>query len=273
MQSPIISNRPFQSHALTRFVRWITMVLVTSSFFIVGCSGPTPLSQMPTLLKQEPRPNTVVQTKLSASAEKKLPVGLAVIPAVSQSDSPTALSEDSLAHFTARTKYELENKVPLKIQNVVRLDSLKPGKSEEQLKALARNEKFEFLVLILTSSEETKTPAYLDASSPDVGMLPGNEIQNYALVEVALVELRSAKSLIQAHGRSYALLEQLDVPVGSNRYPLVQGSAQTNRFYPTNDTALEVLRMVALEEALDQAIMQFDNEWRDTLREPPLRRS
>ena len=62
-----------------------------------------------------------------------------------------------------------------------------------------------------------------------------------------------------------AFIAQLDAPLESNRYPLVQGSAQTNRFYPTDDKALEVLRTVALEEALDQAIMKFDHEWRATM--------
>ena len=127
--------------------------------------------------------------------------------------------------------------------------------------------------MVLTSSEEVKTPAYLDASSPDVGILPGNEIENFALVEMALVDLQSGKSLIQAHGRSYALLEQLDVPLESNRYPLVKGSSLTNRIYPTDDMALEVLRAVAMEEALDQAIMQFGNAWRSTLNEAVHRQS
>ncbi len=242
-------------------------------FFIGGCGGVSPSSQLPTLLEQEPRPTSVMQGKLSESPQEKLQVGLALVHAESTSDPPTTLSEDSLVRFAARTKSQLENKLPLEIQKVVRLETLHPGKSVEQIKNLAQDESFEFVILILTSSEETKTPAYLDASSPDVGILPGNKIQNYALVELAFVDLQSGKSLIQAHGRSYALLEQLDVPIESNRYPLVQGSARTNRFYPTDDMALEVLRTVALEEALDQAIMQFDNVWRETLSETPIRQS
>jgi hypothetical protein len=223
---------------------------------------------MPTLLEQETHPNIVIQGKVSRDSQQKLQVGLAFVPDVVQSNPPTSLSDDSLARFTARTKFELENKVPLEIQKVVRLETLQKGKSVEQLKGLAKDEKFDFVILILTSSEEVTTPAYLDASSPDVGILPGNEIKNYALVEVALVDLQSGKSLIQAHGRSYALLEQLDVPLESNRYPLVRGSAMTNRMYPTDDMALEVLRTVALEEALDQAIMKFDHEWQETLSAP-----
>jgi hypothetical protein len=142
---------------------------------------------MPTLLEQETHSNIVMQGKISRDPQEKLQVGLALVPDVVQSNPPTTLSEDSLARFTARTKSELENKIPLEIHEVVRLETLEQGKSVEQLKSLGKDQKIEFVLLILTSSEEVKTPAYLDASSPDVGILPGSEIQNYALVEVALV--------------------------------------------------------------------------------------
>lgn len=273
MKPITVSHWSLQPNTLQSSFTLITRALVTLSFLIGGCSGVTPSSQMPTLLEQETHPNSVMQKKLSEASQQKLQVGLALVPAAAKSDPPTTLSKDSMARFTARTKFELENKIPLDIQEVVRLETLQQGKSVEQLKGLGKDEKFEFVILILTSSEEVKTPAYLDASSPDVGILPGNEIQNYALVEVALVDLQSGKSLIQAHGRSYALLEQLDVPLVSNRYPLVKGSALTNRYYPTDDMALEVLRTVALEEALNQAIMQFDIEWRETLSAPAPRKS
>ena len=268
MNSIMISNWSHQPNQIQHSFMTITRTLVTLSFFIGGCSGASPSSHMPTLLEQETHPTSVMQEKLSEAPQQKLQVGLALVPSVAKSDPPTTLSEDSMARFTARTKLELENKIPLDIQEVVRLETLQKGKSVEQLKGFAKDEEFDFVILVLTSSEEVTTPAYLDASAPDVGILPGNEIENYALVEMALIDLQSGRSLIQAHGRSYALLEQLDVPIESNRYPLVKGSARANRFYPTDDMALEVLRTVALEEALDQAIMQFDNEWRATLSMP-----
>ncbi len=260
-----ISNWSLQPNTIPSSFSRVTVTLITLSLLIGGCSGVSPSSHMPTLLEQDPHPNLALQGKIPQSSQQKLQVGLAFVPDVVQSNPPTTLSEDSLERFTARTKDELENKVPLEIQEVARLETFQQGKSVEQLKGLSKNETVDFVILVLTSSEELTTPTYLDASSPDVGILPGNEIANYALVEVALVDLKSGRSLIQAHGRSYALLEQLDVPIESNRYPLVKGSAMANRYYPTDDMALEVLRTVALEEALDQAIMQFDIEWRETV--------
>ena len=273
MNSLITTNRLRKSDTIPSSYLRMTVALITLSYIIGGCSAVSPPSHMPTLIEQDPYPSLALQGKISQASQEKLHVGLAFVPEVVQSNPPTTLSKDSLERFTARTKSALENKVPLEIQDVVRLDTLQPEKSVEQLQGLGKDEDIELVILIMTSSDEVTTPAYLDASSPDVGMLPGNEIQNYALVEVALVDLQSGKSLIQAHGRSYALLEQLDVPIESNRYPLVKGSANANRFYPTDDMALEVLRAVALEEALDQAIMQFDLEWRETVSAPTHRRS
>ena len=179
-----------------------TGAVVSLSFLLGGCTGVSPSSHMPTLLEQETNPNGVIQEKLSEARQPKLQVGLALVPDIEKSHPPVTLSEDSFARFTARTKNELENKVPVRIQEVVRLEELQPGKSIEQLKRLGKTQKLEFVLLVLTSSEEVQNPAYLDASSPDVGVLPGNEIENYALVEIALVDLQSGKSLIQAHGRS-----------------------------------------------------------------------
>ncbi len=273
MISQMISNWPLRPHTIPSCFPRITVALITLSFIIGGCSGVSPSSHMPTLIEQDPHPSLALQGKISQASQEKLQVGLAFVPEVVRSNPPTTLSKDSLERFTARTKFALENKVPLEIQEVVRLETLHPGKSVAQLQGLGKDEDFEFVILIMTSSDEVTTPAYLDASSPDVGILPGNEIQNYALVEMALVDLQSGKSLIQAHGRSYALLEKLDVSIESNRYPQVKGSVNANRFYPTDDMALEVLRTVALEEALDQAIMQFDIEWRETVSAPTHRRS
>ncbi|MDX1411097.1 MAG: hypothetical protein R3351_02990 [Nitrospirales bacterium] len=273
MNARPIFNWPLQSDSRPSSYSRITVALTTLSFIIGGCSAVSPSSHMPTLIEQDPHPSLALQGKISQASQQKLQVGLAFVPEVVQSHPPTTLSKDSLERFTARTKSALENKVPLDIQDVVRLETLQPGKSVKQLQGIGKDEDFEFVIVIMTSSDEVTTPAYLDASAPDVGILPGNEIQNYALVEVALVDLQSGKSLIQAHGRSYALLEQLDVPIESNRYPLVKGSANGNRFYPTDDMALEVLRTVALEEALDQAIMKFDIEWRETITAPSHRRS
>ena len=145
--------------------------VVTLSFLIGGCSGVSPASHMPTLLEQEANPNVVIQEKLSGGARSKLPVGLVLVPYIEQSKPQATLSEDSLARFSARTKNELESQVPLDIQKVVRLEELQPGKIEEQLKRFGKHQQLEFVLLVLTSSEEVQTPTYLDASSPDVGIL------------------------------------------------------------------------------------------------------
>ena len=265
MKSIKKANASYQFLPLQNACKRIYRMFLIFPFIIGGCAGASPPSHMPALLEQEPRPNSVMQGIISETPGQRLPVGLALVPDVQKTESLTPLSEGALTRFTVITKSKLESTIPLDIQEVVRLERFQRGKGVEELKGLSKDDQVDFVILILTSSEEVKTPAYLDASAPDVGILPGNEIENYALVEVALVDIRSGRSLIQAHGRSHARLEQLDVPIESNRYPLVQGSAHTNRYFPSDDMAIDVLRTVALEEALDQALMQFDTEWRATV--------
>ena len=94
-------------------------------------------------------------------------------------------------------------------------------------------------------------------------MLTGHQTENHATVELGFLDLKSGKLLLQSQGTSYATLEQLDVPLASNRYPRVRGSAMTNPIYPEEGKALETLRMVALNEALDQAVMKLAGKWLD----------
>ncbi|UCE63763.1 MAG: hypothetical protein JSU59_00975, partial [Nitrospirota bacterium] len=179
MNSMMMPNLSHKQNQVQNWFMRVTRTLLVLSFVIGGCVGASPSSHMPALLEQETNPNSVVQAKISETPGEKLPVGLVVVPDVVKTDPPTTLSDNSLARFTDRTKSKLENTIPLDIQEVVRLESFHQEKIWEQLRALSKDEKVEFVILILTSSEEVKTPAYLDASAPDVGILPGNEIENY----------------------------------------------------------------------------------------------
>ena len=146
-------------------------------FIIGGCAGASPPSHMPALLEQEPRPNIVMQGKISETPGQRLPVGLALVPDIQKTDPLTTLSEGALTRFTDRTKSKLESTIPLDIQEVIRLETFQRGKGVEDLKSLSKDDQVEFVILILTSSEEVKTPAYLDASAPDVGILPGTKLK------------------------------------------------------------------------------------------------
>lgn len=78
-----------------------------------------------------------------------------------------------------------------------------------------------------------------------------------------MLDFKSGELLLQSKGNAYATLDQLTIPLGSNRYPGARRSAMTSPIYPEEGKALETLRMVALNEAFDQTIMKLSGEWHD----------
>ena len=99
---------------------------------------------------------------------------------------------------------------------------------------------------------------------PEVSLLNGRQIDHHATVELGLVDAKSGKLLLQVQGNSYATLDELDTPIESNRYPRVKGSAMNSYIYPEQEKALETLRAVALDEALEQATMKLQEKWPKT---------
>ncbi|WP_342347476.1 hypothetical protein [uncultured Nitrospira sp.] len=58
------------------------------------------------------------------------------------------------------------------------------------------------------------------------------------------------------HGTSHAILEQWDVPLAPNRYPIVRESGSITTIYPKENKALKMMRMVAPQEALERGAIK-----------------
>jgi len=262
LKSSTQSPKPNQ---IRNLIPGIIGTLTTLSLVIAGCSAFLHSSSLGKILQQEPNPNSVIQKKLSGSSNEKLLVRMAFLSEVEESNPSTKLSEDSVTHFTDRATKEIEHRFPLKIQEVVLLKNLQQVSNMEELKRLNQQPHVELVLLVLRSSSEITGPAHLNVAQ-EVSSVPGTQTDNYATIEMALVDLQTGKSLVLATGQSHALLENFDVPMGSNRYPVVKAADRYHPIYPKDDEAYEVLRIVAMGEALDQAVMHFDRAWQETLK-------
>jgi hypothetical protein len=189
-----------------------------------------------------------------------LPVGMALVLDERYSHVSLNALEASWPHFTARTRHAVQELIPVTVQDVLRLDEIHAGEKDYLLNALRDSTKTELVLIVLPSAREVKGPAQFDVL-PEVSMLNGYQTENYATVELGLLDLKSGKLLLRSQGTSYATLEQLDVPLASNRHPRVRGSSMTKPIFPEDSKALETLRMVALNEALDQALMKLSGRW------------
>lgn len=226
-----------------------------------GCSSPSP-HRIQSHFESEPQASTVIKGKLSAYSQDRLPVGLAIVLHADSSQAPMALTEKTWPQFAARVNHKVQGLIPVTMKEVVQLDEIPSGERDILLKGMGENSPIEMVLVVLPSGHEVKGPAHFDVL-PEVGTLNGHQTENHATVELGLLDFKSGKLLLQSKGTSYATLEQLTIPLGSNRYPRVRGSAMTSPIYPEEGKALETLRMVALNEALDQAVMKLSGKWHE----------
>lgn len=243
----------------SRFVQW-NILLIGSVLLASGCSG-TP-QRLQTHFEPEADASEVIQRKLAVHSDDRLPVGMVLVLDEDYSHVSLVGLEDGWPQFTARAKHAVQDLIPVTMQEVIRLDEIPAGEKAHLLQGLGETTKAELVLVVLPSSREARGPAQFDVL-PEVSRLNGYQVDNYASVELGLLDLKSGKLLLVAQGTSFATLEQLDVPLASNRYPRVRGSAMTSPIFPSEDRALGTLRMVALNEALDQAVMKLSEKWKE----------
>lgn len=250
--------------ALSIILVYLVMIIVLL-YVLSGCYGPSPY-RLQSHFESETHASEVIQGKRLAHSENRLPIGMALIFSADSSHVPLGINDEIWPQFAARVNQKVQGLIPVSMQEVVRLDEIPSGERMALLndfKGMGEKTKIEAVLVVLPSSQEVKGPAQFDVL-PEVGRLNGHQTENHATVELGLLDLKSGRLLLQSQGSSYATLEQLDTQLASNRYPRVRGSAMTSPIYPEEGKALATLRMVALNEALDQAVMKLAEKWRDS---------
>lgn len=247
--------------AAQSFCSRIIPLLTLALAWTVGCAGPSSLG-LETQFEKELNSSSIIQEKLSIQNQGRLPAGMAIVMPSDHSRTTPALTNNSWLQFAAKVKQEVQNQVPLSVKDVIRLEDIPSGDKLNLLDGLRATKDLDVVLVLLAANQEITGPAQFDLL-PEVSRLNGQQTENHATVELGLLDIKSGKLLFRALGRSHATLEQLDVPLASNRYPRVRGSAMTSAIYPEEGKALETVRMIALHEALDQAVMKLAQQWTD----------
>lgn len=254
----------FNSRTHSRYHRVECRPLKVLSFLfllalvVTGCTSSTPL-YLQNHFPVEAPPLDVLQTKLSHSSSDRIPLGLAIVLRHGSYDFLEA-GDESLTQFAARVKNNVEGSAPVHMEKVILVEDLNSAENLHLIQQLGRESQTDVILVVLPSGKEVSGPARFDLL-PEVSLLNGSQIDHHATIELGLVDANSGKLFLQVQGQSFATLEKLDTPIKSNRYPRVRGSAMTTYIYPEEGRALEALRAVALNEALVQATMKFQEKW------------
>lgn len=234
-----------------------------------GCSANNPPRRMIAYL-----PALQAQSQLGLPASDAFPAeevtaALVVFNDTNFEKSAPELRKETLQLFGEHLKSELEKQLPIRMSSVVYPEDLSPQESSESFTKLAKEQNVSYLLLAVVSSAEWEVFDRLPMQGNQGGGgmrsmgMPGYRAENYARVELALLDARTGEPVVTEDGQAWAVLERLAVPMESNVYPVVRRAQTQPPIYPNSEgDAFETLRWVSGQDAIDQAVMHFRQTWK-----------
>lgn len=234
---------------------------------MVGCSTGWPQARLANYLgaSSSPAMTTAEIDKLGI-----VTAGLVVFNDVSAPDSAPQLSEESFEAIKNHVHFRLTKEVSMELKRLEGYIESAPPTEIPLLLSKAKDQLVDYLVLALVSSTEIEVPDRLPLQGGlngggMRGSLVGYRAENFALAELALLDVRTGQVLMRSDGQAWASLERLDVPLESNIYPVVRRNLEIPPIYPTSEGhAHDVMRAVASSDAIDQAVMHFKESWKQS---------
>lgn len=179
------------------------------------------------------------------------------------------LKHGTLENLGEHLKTEIQKQVPIHITSVVYPDGLQSNHSADQFIQLAKAQNVPYLLLAVLSSSEWEVFDRLPLGGYQVpsGMrgagIPGYRVENYARMELALLDARTGQPVVETDGQAWATLLRLVVPLESNVYPVVRRSQTQPPIYPNSEgEEYETLRWVSGQDAIAQAVMHLEILWK-----------
>jgi hypothetical protein len=183
--------------------------------------------------------------------------------------SAPELRRGTLETLGEHLKTEIQKQVPIQITSVVYPDGLQSNHSADQFIQLAKAQNVPYLLLAVLSSSEWEVfdrlplGGYQQPSGMRGGGMPGYRVENYARLELALLDARTGQPVVTTDGQAWATLERLVVPLESNVYPVVRRAQTQPPIYPNSEgEEYETLRWISGQDAIGQAVMHLEILWK-----------
>lgn len=193
----------------------------------------------------------------------RLRAALVVVPDRGTDGTSPTLPEGALAGLAEDLKGQFTTYLPLDVQAVLSAEGLKPEGGLDQFIALGRQRGFDYVLVVIASATEREYPIGVFVAWV-VHSQPGLRRDNWSLLEVALVDVRGGRVLVEAEGRGWATLDRPTAPDIRQWYPVVwKRPLDPNRpFYPlTDEGAADSLRVIAMQEAEKRLVPNFQDAW------------
>ena len=245
---------------------WLIVSLLASVSF-VGCSTDNSPKRLGAYL-----PHPVGQAGVpvhTAIPVAKVSSVLVVLNDSGFEKSAPELRRGTLENLGEHLKTEIQKQLPIQLSAVVYPDDWQANGSADQFIQLAKAQNVPYLLLAVLSSSEWEVFDRLPMQGNQGGGglrsmgLAGYRAENYARMELALLDGQTGQPVLSTDGQAWATLERLAVPLQSNIYPVVRRAQTQPPIYPNSEgEAYETLRWVSGQDAIAQAVMHLEELWR-----------
>src|SRR5581483_7773578 len=171
--------------------------------------------------------------------------------------------EEALNRLAAQLQERITGGLPM-----IRIDTIIPFEGSgtptaETIQELGRRHGVEYVLLAIVSSTEQEYPMTLFLGWTTHAQ-PGWRRDNWSLIEVALVDVGSGRTVLHAEGRGWATLDWPSAPGINQWYPVIylRPNDPVRRIWPpTYEGAPNTLRVVALNEAAKRLVLNLQDAY------------
>lgn len=228
---------------------------------LAACASTTPPSRLADYVGQQ-----ALSEPASASTlpeQRPIRAGLVVISDTTAPDAAPALPDEALNRLSEMLKQEFSQFLPIVVEKIIPADGIQPDGAASQFRELGKKHGVEYLLVVIGSSTEQEYPVYVFLGWIS-HMQPGFRRDNWSLLEVALVEVKTGQTLLHAEGRAWATLESPMAPGINQWYPVVYLRPQDPERHwwpPTFAGAPNTLRVIAMNQAAKRLILNLQDAW------------
>lgn len=238
-----------------------TVGLVVGVASLAACASATPPSRLVEYVGQQAL--SVPASSSTLPEQRPIRAGLVVISDTTATDAAPALPDEAQNRLTEMLKQEFSQFLPIAVEKVIPADGIQPGGAASQFSELGKKHGIDYLLVVVGSSTEQEYPVYVFLGWTS-HMQPGFRRDNWSLLEVALVEVKSGQTLLHAEGRAWATLESPSAPGINQWYPVVYLRPQDPERHwwpPTFAGAPNTLRVIAMNQAAKRLILNLQDAW------------
>lgn len=241
-------------------------VAVLGAALLASCASSVPPSRIGDYLSPDLKADEGVFGRLEP---RPVPAGLLLVSDTAHPGAAPTLPDEAVLRLGESLKQEVGRAIPVLVKEMVQPESIRfqPNGDWAQFAELAKKHRLEYLVLVVLSSTEQEYPVTLFLGWTTYAQ-PGFRRDNWSLVEVALLDVKNNRVLIQAEGRGWATLDSPTAPGINQWYPVIYLRPQDpeRRIWPpTYEGAPNTLRVVSFDQAAKRMTLNLQKAWIESL--------